>query len=103
VLEVHLTNRDMDGIAHNIDFHAVLGPGGGAPLLFAEKEQTKVARFRLLYPGQFYGVQKKNLNLTLEQNFGSIFDIVQSASIIIIWENELTIIFTINGDYYKLL
>jgi len=38
---------------HNIDFHAVVGPGGGAPLLLTEKAQTNVARFKLKYPGLF--------------------------------------------------
>lgn len=51
MLEVQFTNKDVDGIGHNIDFHAVIGPGGGSPVLFAEKDETKVARFRMLYPG----------------------------------------------------
>jgi hypothetical protein len=50
VLELEFTNRDVDGVAHNIDFHAVCGPGGGAPLLLAEKDETKRASFRLLHP-----------------------------------------------------
>ncbi len=28
VLEVRHSNLDVDGLAHNIDFHAVSGPGG---------------------------------------------------------------------------
>ena len=31
-LEVHHTNSDDTGMPHNIDFHAVTGPGGGAPV-----------------------------------------------------------------------
>lgn len=53
VMEVQFTNRDVDGMAHNLDFHAVIGPGGGSPVTFAEKDETRVARFRLLYPGLF--------------------------------------------------
>ncbi|KAH7716463.1 hypothetical protein AAVH_16102 [Aphelenchoides avenae] len=53
VLEVHFTNKDEDGIAHNIDFHAVTGPGGGSPVLFTEQNETKTAYFRLLYPGLY--------------------------------------------------
>jgi len=53
-LEVHFKNEDETGMFHNIDFHAVLGPGGGSPLLTAEKDQTKTASFRLLYPGLFF-------------------------------------------------
>lgn len=53
LLEVHYTNKDRDGIGHNIDFHAVTGPGGGAPALYAEAGETKVGYFRLLQPGLY--------------------------------------------------
>ncbi|GLC52417.1 hypothetical protein PLESTB_000627000 [Pleodorina starrii] len=53
VLEVRYTNKDRDGIGHNIDFHSVEGPGGGAPVLYAEEGETKVATFKLLTPGLF--------------------------------------------------
>lgn len=52
LLEVHYTNMDKE-LGHNIDFHAVTGPGGGAPALFAEPQQTKVGYFKLLYPGVY--------------------------------------------------
>lgn len=51
ILRVNHTNRDTSGMAHNIDFHAVTGPGGGAPLLLAEEGETKTASFKLLNPG----------------------------------------------------
>jgi copper-containing nitrite reductase len=54
LLEVHHTNLDKDGNGHNIDFHAVTGPGGGAPALYAEQGETKVGYFRLLQPGLFF-------------------------------------------------
>ncbi|KAG2487786.1 hypothetical protein HYH03_013630 [Edaphochlamys debaryana] len=53
VLELQYVNQDRDGVGHNIDLHCVTGPGGGAPLLFAEEGETKVATFRLLHPGLF--------------------------------------------------
>lgn len=52
VLEVQYTNKDA-ALAHNIDFHAVTGPGGGAPALFVEPEQKRSATFKLLHPGLF--------------------------------------------------
>lgn len=52
-LEVVYTNNDVSGMAHNIDFHGVSGPGGGAELLLAEQGETKTAYFKLLYPGLF--------------------------------------------------
>jgi hypothetical protein len=35
--------RDADGVGHNIDFHAVTGPGGGASATYAEAGETKVS------------------------------------------------------------
>lgn len=52
-LEVRYTNKDADGIGHNIDFHAVTGPGGGAAATYAEAGETKVALFKMLDPGLF--------------------------------------------------
>ena len=40
-------------MAHNIDFHCVMGPGGGAPALFAEQGETKAGVFKMMYPGVF--------------------------------------------------
>lgn len=40
VLQVNFTNLDDSGMAHSVDFHAVLGPGGGAPTNFAEQDET---------------------------------------------------------------
>ncbi len=53
VLEVHLTNSDSSGMPHNIDFHAVTGPGGGAKVLTGVEGEEKVAWFKLLHPGLF--------------------------------------------------
>jgi hypothetical protein len=52
MLEVHHTNLDIDGIAHNVDFHGVAGPGGGAASTLAEKNETKIAVFKLTQPGK---------------------------------------------------
>lgn len=39
--------QDADGIGHNIDFHAVTGPGGGAGVTYAEAGETKVRQHRM--------------------------------------------------------
>ncbi len=52
-LELHLTNSDTNGMPHNIDLHAVTGPGGGAAVTLAMQGEEKVATFRLLHPGLF--------------------------------------------------
>lgn len=38
---------------HTIDFHAVIGPGGGAAVLMAEPGETKTLTFKALHPGLF--------------------------------------------------
>lgn len=49
-------STDPTGMPHNIDFHSVTGPGGGAPVLLAESLGMKRAAFKLLSPGLFvYG------------------------------------------------
>ncbi|EEP77248.1 hypothetical protein UREG_02097 [Uncinocarpus reesii 1704] len=53
VLELTITNKDVSGNPHNIDCHAFIGPGGGSALTTVEENQTKTARFRLLYPGLY--------------------------------------------------
>eukprot|EP01124_Arcella_intermedia_P022110 TRINITY_DN3219_c0_g1_i1.p1 TRINITY_DN3219_c0_g1~~TRINITY_DN3219_c0_g1_i1.p1 ORF type:complete len:398 (-),score=28.25 TRINITY_DN3219_c0_g1_i1:54-1247(-) len=53
VLDLYFTNKDPSGMQHNIDFHAVHGPGGGAPLLTADQGETLRATFKLKYPGLF--------------------------------------------------
>jgi len=53
VIQVTLYNGDLSGMEHNLDFHCVSGPGGGAPLLNVESDDTKTGTFKLLYPGLF--------------------------------------------------
>lgn len=53
VVELKLTNKDESGNPHNIDSHAFTGPGGGAALTTTEENDTKTARFGLLYPGLY--------------------------------------------------
>ena len=53
LLEVNVKNNDPSGMPHNIDFHAADGPGGGAPLLFAEQGKSRTARFHLTSPGVY--------------------------------------------------
>ncbi|PRW57688.1 Copper-containing nitrite reductase [Chlorella sorokiniana] len=53
VLEVRHTNKDSDGIGHNIDLHCVTGPGGGAAVTYVEVDETRTATFKMLQPGVF--------------------------------------------------
>lgn len=53
VLEIHVTNSDASGMPHNVDFHAVTGPGGGATVTTVVEGEERVAWFKLLHPGLF--------------------------------------------------
>ena len=50
---LEIVHENEDEIGHNIDFHSVTGPGGGAPALFVEKGQRKTGMFKLLFPGVY--------------------------------------------------
>jgi nitrite reductase (NO-forming) len=52
-LELSLTNGADSNMPHNIDLHAVTGPGGGAPLTLAQPGKTRTARFKMLNAGLY--------------------------------------------------
>ena len=50
---VTLKNAEDSWMNHNVDFHAVTGPGGGARATMAEPGQTKGFTFKALNPGLY--------------------------------------------------
>jgi len=52
-VEVDLKNADDSVMMHNIDFHAVTGPGGGAVATMAEPGASKGFTFKALNPGLY--------------------------------------------------
>lgn len=52
-LELSLTNPKSSAMPHNIDLHAVTGPGGGAAVTLATPGETKSARFAMLQSGLY--------------------------------------------------
>lgn len=52
-LELHITNPKGSGMDHNVDFHAVTGPGGGAAISLVKPGETKIAKFKMLNPGLY--------------------------------------------------
>ncbi|OGR87689.1 MAG: nitrite reductase, copper-containing [Elusimicrobia bacterium RIFCSPLOWO2_01_FULL_60_11] len=52
-LELTLTNPKDSGMDHNVDFHAVTGPGGGAAVTLVKPGESKTVRFKMLNPGLF--------------------------------------------------
>lgn len=53
ILDLTHSNFDDSGMPHNLDLHAVVGPGGGAPLTNVDMNTSRNARFRLTRPGLF--------------------------------------------------
>ncbi len=52
-IDLTITN-DLSSVAHhNIDFHAVTGPGGGAVVTNIAQGETKKASFKMLNPGLY--------------------------------------------------
>ena len=52
-VEIHLTNRKDSSESHNIDFHAVNGPGGGAAMLNTEPGEKTGLSFKAINPGLY--------------------------------------------------
>lgn len=52
-VEMTITNHPSSLHAHNIDLHAVTGPGGGATLSRVEPGETKVFTWKALQPGLY--------------------------------------------------
>ena len=52
-VELHLKNHPGSTVPHNIDLHAVTGPGGGAEASLAVPGQESVFRFTALNPGLY--------------------------------------------------
>ncbi|MDQ2703654.1 MAG: copper-containing nitrite reductase [Pseudomonadota bacterium] len=51
MVEVHLKNNEESWMMHNVDFHAVTGPGGGAEATTAAPGEERTFTFKALHPG----------------------------------------------------
>ncbi len=52
-VEVSMKNHEDSWMQHNVDFHAVTGPGGGGVATVADPGQTKGFTFKALNPGLY--------------------------------------------------
>jgi nitrite reductase (NO-forming) len=52
-VEVRLKNHEDSSMMHNVDFHAVTGPGGGAKATDADPGETRSFEFKALNPGLY--------------------------------------------------
>lgn len=53
LVEFHLQNHPDNKVPHNIDLHAVTGPGGGAGASFVAPGQESIFTFRAINPGLY--------------------------------------------------
>ncbi len=53
VVEVRLKNHEDSAVLHNVDFHAVTGPGGGAVATEAPPGESRGFEFRATNPGLY--------------------------------------------------
>lgn len=53
IVEFHLSNHPDNKMPHNIDLHAVTGPGGGAASSFTAPGHTSVFSFQVTNPGLY--------------------------------------------------
>lgn len=52
-VDVNLANAESSVMMHNVDFHAVTGPGGGATATSANPGETKSFTFKAIKPGLY--------------------------------------------------
>jgi nitrite reductase (NO-forming) len=53
IVQVHLKNDAGSSMNHNVDFHAVIGPGGGAKATEAAPGETRGFEFKAEHPGLY--------------------------------------------------
>ena len=73
-VEFTITNDEANSMPHNIDLHAVRGPGGGAEATLVNPGETKSFSFKVTYPGLFvYHCAVPNLDYHISSGmFGAI-------------------------------
>jgi nitrite reductase (NO-forming) len=73
-VDLTITNHEDNAMPHNVDLHAVRGPGGGAEDTVVNPGETKRIRFKVTYPGLFiYHCAVPNLDLHISAGmFGCI-------------------------------
>jgi nitrite reductase (NO-forming) len=52
-LEIHLKNDRSSVLAHSIDLHGAIGPGGGSEFTQTNPGEEKIVSFKALFPGLF--------------------------------------------------
>jgi nitrite reductase (NO-forming) len=73
-VDLTFENPEENQLPHNVDFHAVAGPGGGAEATMTTPGETAHLRFKATYPGAFiYHCAVPNLDMHISAGmFGLI-------------------------------
>jgi nitrite reductase (NO-forming) len=73
-IDLTLTNDESNAMAHNVDFHACYGPGGGAEATNVAPGESARLRFQVRYPGfHIYHCAVPNLDYHISAGmFGGI-------------------------------
>ena len=73
-VEMTVTNEESNSMPHNIDLHAVRGPGGGAEASMVAPGETATFRFKATYAGSYiYHCAVPNLDMHISSGmFGMI-------------------------------
>ncbi|MFB6141704.1 MAG: copper-containing nitrite reductase [Halosimplex sp.] len=73
-VDLTVTNAEGNSMAHNVDLHAVRGPGGGAEATTVAPGESTRVRFKVTYPGAFiYHCAVANLDYHISSGmFGMI-------------------------------
>jgi len=73
-VDLTFENPESNALPHNVDFHAVYGPGGGAEATMTTPGQTERLRFKATYPGAYiYHCAVPNLDMHISAGmFGMI-------------------------------
>jgi len=73
-VELTVTNEESNSMPHNIDLHAVRGPGGGAEASMVAPGETATFRFKATYAGSYiYHCAVPNLDMHISSGmFGMI-------------------------------
>ena len=73
-VKITVTNHESNSMPHNVDLHAVRGPGGGAEATLVKPGETKSFQFKATYPGLFvYHCAVPNLDYHISSGmFGAI-------------------------------
>jgi nitrite reductase (NO-forming) len=96
-VKVTLKNHEESWMSHNVDFHAVTGPGGGAVATVADPGDSRSFTFKALNPGLYVyhcAIPTAAQHIDTEEAFGAQGELTESYEKLI---NETPEYYVFNG------